>query len=65
MLTPFRAVLAATALAVLLGWGASGAAVTAVPRVTLVADSVGVLGGWRSSSSLPHRTAVNTWNGPQ
>ena len=47
MLTPFRAVLAATALAVLLGWGASGAAVTAVPRVTLVADSVGGVLFWQ------------------
>jgi putative Ig domain-containing protein len=47
MLTPLRALLAAIALAVVLGWGASGAAVRAAPRVTLVADSVGGVLFWQ------------------
>jgi hypothetical protein len=47
MSTPLRALLAATALAVLLGWETSGAAVTAAPRVTLVADSVGGVLFWQ------------------
>ena len=48
MVTPFRALLAATVLAVLVGWGTSGAAVTAAPRVTLVADSVGGVLFWQT-----------------
>jgi hypothetical protein len=47
MVTPFRALLAATALAVLVGWGTSGAALTAAPRVTIVADSVGGVLFWQ------------------
>ena len=47
MVTPFRLLLAATAVAVLVGWGTSGAAVTAAPRVTLVADSVGGVLFWQ------------------
>jgi len=47
MVTPFRTLLAATALTLLLGWGASGAAVSAAPRVTLVADSVGGVLFWQ------------------
>ena len=47
MVTPFRALLAATALAACVGWGTSGAAVTAAPRVTLVADSVGGVLFWQ------------------
>jgi hypothetical protein len=47
MLTPLRTLLAATALALLLACGASGAAATAAPRVTLVADSVGGVLFWQ------------------
>jgi putative Ig domain-containing protein len=47
MVTPFRALLAAATLAVLVGWGTSGAAVTAAPRATLVADSVGGVLFWQ------------------
>ena len=45
--TPFRALLAATALAAFVALGTSGAAVTAAPRVTLVADSVGGVLFWQ------------------
>ena len=47
MVTPFRALLAATTLAGFVGLGTSGAAVTAAPRVTLVADSVGGVLFWQ------------------
>jgi hypothetical protein len=47
MPTPLRALLAATALAVLVGGGTSGAAVAAAPRVTLIADSVGGVLFWQ------------------
>jgi hypothetical protein len=47
MVTPLRALLAATALALLVGCGTSSAAVTAAPRVTLVADSVGGVLFWQ------------------
>ena len=47
MPTPFRALLAATVVAVFVGWGTAGAAVTAAPRVTLVADSVGGVLFWQ------------------
>jgi putative Ig domain-containing protein len=47
MMTPFRALLAATVLAVLVGSGTSDAAGTAAPRVTLVADSVGGVLFWQ------------------
>ena len=47
MPTPFRALLAATALAVLVGGGTSGAAVAAAPRVTLISDSVGGVLFWQ------------------
>ena len=47
MVMPFRALLVATALAVILGWGTAGAAVSAAPRVTLVADSVGGVLFWQ------------------
>ena len=42
-----RALLAATVLAVCLCWGSAGATVTAAPRVTLVADSVGGVLFWQ------------------
>jgi hypothetical protein len=47
MLTLFRNLLAVTALAALVGWGTSDAAVSAAPRVTLVADSVGGVLFWQ------------------
>ena len=47
MPTPFRALLAAIALAVLVGGGTSGAAVAAAPRVTLISDSVGGVLFWQ------------------
>jgi hypothetical protein len=47
MPTPFRAVLATLALAVLVGCTTSGAAVGAAPRVTLVSDSVGGVLFWQ------------------
>jgi hypothetical protein len=47
MPTPFRALLVAVVLGALLGIGAPGAAVTAAPRVTLVADSVGGVLFWQ------------------
>ena len=47
MPTPFRALLAAIALGALLGMGAAGAASTAAPRVTLIADSVGGVLFWQ------------------
>jgi hypothetical protein len=47
MPTPLRALLAATALAVLVGGGSSGAAVAAAPRVTLISDSVGGVLFWQ------------------
>jgi hypothetical protein len=47
MPTPFRALLAATALAMLVGGGTSGAAVAAAPRVTLISDSVGGVLFWQ------------------
>ena len=50
MQTLFRVLLAATALAVLVGGGTPGAAPTAAPRVTLVTDSVGGVLSWRQDS---------------
>jgi len=47
MPTPFRALLAATALAVLVGASTSDAAVAAAPRVTLISDSVGGVLFWQ------------------
>ena len=47
MPTPFRALLVAVVLGALRGIGAPGAAVTAAPRVTLVADSVGGVLFWQ------------------
>ena len=47
MVTPFRALLVAVVLGALLGIGTPGAAVTAAPRVTLVADSVGGVLFWQ------------------
>ena len=47
MPTPLRALLVATALAVLVGGGTSGAAVAAAPRVTLISDSVGGVLFWQ------------------
>ncbi len=47
MPTPFRALLVAVVLGALLGIGTPGAAVTAAPRVTLVADSVGGVLFWQ------------------
>jgi hypothetical protein len=44
---PFRALLAATAVAVLVGGATSGAAVAAAPRVTLISDSVGGVLFWQ------------------
>src|SRR6185436_12382063 len=45
--TPLRALLASIVLGALLGVGAPGASVTAAPRVTLVADSVGGVLFWQ------------------
>jgi hypothetical protein len=51
MPTPFRALLAATALAVFAGGGTSGAAaVAAAPRVTLISDSVGGVLFWQQDA---------------
>ena len=46
-MTPLRALLASIVLGALLGVGAPGASVTAAPRVTLVADSVGGVLFWQ------------------
>jgi hypothetical protein len=50
MVTPHRALLAATVLAVILGWGTAAAAVAGAPRVTLVADSVGGVLFWQQDA---------------
>jgi Putative Ig domain len=50
MSTPFRAVLATTALAVLVACVTSGAALAAAPRVTLVSDSVGGVLFWQDDA---------------
>ena len=46
-MTPLRALLASIVLGALLGVGAPGASVSAAPRVTLVADSVGGVLFWQ------------------
>jgi len=50
MVTPHRALLAATVAAVILGWGTVAAAVAGAPRVTLVADSVGGVLFWQQDA---------------
>ena len=50
MPTRFRVLLAATALALLVAGGMPGAAVTAAPRATLVADSVGGILSWQRNA---------------